>query len=240
MEILEKWPSADHYAKEVPMTMSSLAELLETFSDTVFSVCFHKLPTVDGAVEKLNAHSLASAKKDAAKLAKEMTEGELCTMVCHLVKVENNLGRSTVIDLKATTPNKFRQVDHRTIEWIVFKNVKYVLKKGAKKAADDHEEEKKKKDEPMWDPKKLAAGNWFSTTMYLDVKSIDGAEVLAESKDQMIAVDTKIVEEEMDCANIYSSEEKLALTKVVKIMKEAHSSAFTVCFNAKVDEKAIQ
>ena len=37
-EILEKWPSADHYAKEVPMTMTSLAELLETFSDTVFTV----------------------------------------------------------------------------------------------------------------------------------------------------------------------------------------------------------
>jgi hypothetical protein len=72
-EILEKWPSADHYAKEVPMTMTSLAELLETFSDTVFTVCFHKLPTVDGAVEKFEAHSLASAKKDAAKLAKEIT-----------------------------------------------------------------------------------------------------------------------------------------------------------------------
>ena len=97
--ILEKWPSADHYAKEVPMTMTSLAELLETFSDTVFTVCFHKQPTVDGAVDKLNAESLASAKKDAAKLAKMLTEGELCTMICHLVKVENNLGRSTVIDL---------------------------------------------------------------------------------------------------------------------------------------------
>jgi hypothetical protein len=35
----------------------------------------------------------------------------------------------------------------------------------------------------MWDPKKLAAGNWFSTTMYLDVKSADAAEVLAESND---------------------------------------------------------
>jgi hypothetical protein len=44
---------------------------------------------------------------------------------------------------RATTPNKFRQVDHRTIEWIVFKNVKYVLKKGAKKGGDDQEEEKK-------------------------------------------------------------------------------------------------
>jgi hypothetical protein len=72
----------------------------------------------------------------------------------------------------------------------------------------------------MWDPKKLAAGNWFSTTMYLDVKSADGAEVLAESNDQMIAVDTKIVEEEMHSANVYASEEKLPLTKVVKVMKE--------------------
>jgi hypothetical protein len=42
---------------------------------------------------------LAGVKKDAAKIAKQLTEGELCTMICHLVKVENNLGRSTVIDL---------------------------------------------------------------------------------------------------------------------------------------------
>lgn len=159
-------------------------------------------------------------------------------MICHLVKVENNLGRSTVIDLQATTPSKFRQIDHRTIEWIIFRNVKYVLKKGAKKA-DDQEE--KKKGEALWDPKKLAAGNWFSTTMYLDVKANDGNEILAESQDeQMIAVDKQIVEEEMYCANIYGSEQKLPLTQVVKVLKEAHSTAFTICFNAKVDEKAIQ
>lgn len=64
----------------------------------------------------------------------------------------------------------------------MFKNVKYVLKKGAKKAADD-EEVKKKKDEPLWDPKKLAVGNWFSTTMYLDIKSIGDDSVMAESND---------------------------------------------------------
>ena len=88
-------------------------------------------------------------------------------MTCHLVKVENNLGRSTVIDLNAQSPSKFRQVDHRSIEWIIFKNVKYVLKKGAKKA---EEEEKKKGEAPLWDPKKLAVGNWFSSTMYVDIK----------------------------------------------------------------------
>ena len=36
-----------------------------------------------------------------------------------------------------------------------------------------------------------------------------------------------------------SPEEKLALTKVVKILKEAHSSALTICFHTKVDEKAV-
>lgn len=44
----------------------------------------------------------------------------------------------------------------------------------------------------------------------------------------------------MNCANIYASEQKLSLTNVVKVLKEAHSSAFTICFNTKVDEKAIQ
>lgn len=55
----------------------------------------------------------------------------------------------------------------------------------------------------------------------------------------MIAVDRQIVEQEMNCANIYGAEEKLALTKVVKILKEAHSSAFTISFRTKVDAKAI-
>lgn len=68
----------------------------------------------------------------------------------HLVKCENSLGRSTVIDLSSKADNKFRQVDHRTIEYIILRNVKYVLKKGAKKsvvdAADDEDEKNKKSD----------------------------------------------------------------------------------------------
>jgi hypothetical protein len=84
-------------------------------------------------------------------------------MTCHLVKVENNLGRSLVIDLTAIGDNKFRQIDHRTIDWIVFKNVKYVLKKGGKKDSDADGEERKR-GEPLWDYSKLAIGNYFSTT----------------------------------------------------------------------------
>lgn len=86
-------------------------------------------------------------------------------MTCHLVKVENHLGRSTVIDLTANTPNKFRQVDHRSIQWIIFKNVKYSLKKGGKKE-DADEDEEYKKPKTLWNPKELAVGNWFSNTNY--------------------------------------------------------------------------
>lgn len=163
--------SGTHFAKEVPMNMTQLADLIETCSDNVITVQFRKQANKESAQQLLEETSFKNLKDKAAvaKLAKELTEGELCTMTCHLIKTENNLGRSTVIDLSATTENKFRQVDHRSIDYIIFKNVKYVLKKGAKKSADDEEE---KKDAVQWDKKQLNVGNWFSTTSYFKVKKI--------------------------------------------------------------------
>jgi hypothetical protein len=61
-----------------------------------------------------------SDKSRLSQLSKSLIEGKQCKLVCHLVDVENNLGRSTVIDLNAKTPSKFRQVDHRSIEYIIF------------------------------------------------------------------------------------------------------------------------
>jgi len=49
-------------------------------------------------------------------------------MQCHLVKCEHSLGRSTVINLNSESENKFRLVDHRTIEYIILRNTKYTLK----------------------------------------------------------------------------------------------------------------
>jgi hypothetical protein len=39
---------------------------------------------------------------------------------------------------------------------------------------------------------------------------------------------------------VYETEEKLALTKVAAILEGAKSTCFTVCFNAKVDEKDVR
>ena len=49
------------------------------------------------------------------KLAKELIEGEECEIIGHLIDSDNNLGRSTIIDLNAPAKINFRQVDHRTI-----------------------------------------------------------------------------------------------------------------------------
>lgn len=65
-DIVEKMSSGSHHAKEVPMTMTGLAELMETFSDTVFTVCFHKQPSVESAKETLEKLSLAELKKQAS------------------------------------------------------------------------------------------------------------------------------------------------------------------------------
>ena len=48
------------------------------------------------------------------------------------MKIEKNLGRIFVADLQAKSASKIRQIDCKTIEWFVFKNVKYILHKGAK------------------------------------------------------------------------------------------------------------
>ena len=128
--------SATHFAKEVPMTMTELAELIEAAGDTVFSVTFRKQPTAEHAQEKLEQIKFDDLKKKEilTTVAKDIIEGQRVTMVCHLVEAQNSLGRSLVTDLSSAAPNKFRQVDHRSIESITLKNVKYTLKKGGKKA----------------------------------------------------------------------------------------------------------
>ena len=113
-----------------------------------------------------------------SQLANEIIEGKKVTMICHMVEVENNLGRSLVIDLSATSENKYRQIDHRSIDFIIFKNIKYILKKGAKSTDFD---EKEDKNAPKWDKNSLSVGNWFSGARYFQAISDNGNEVVCKS-----------------------------------------------------------
>ena len=182
--------------------------------------------------------SVADLKNEAKKkeVVKLLTEGESCKLICYLVELQTILGRSTVIDLSAKTDSKFRQIDHRTIESIILRNVKYTLKKASAKSGEAKAEEKKK-DEPKWDFSKLAVGNWFSGTSYYRANKIDGDTVQARCESKDITVSKDIMEYEMSCADVFATEEKLALTKVAEALSSANSKCFTVCFNTKIDEK---
>ena len=169
-------------------------------------------------------------------------------MVCHLVNVENNLGRSTVVDLNASSLNRagFRQVDHRSIEFIIFKNVKYVLRKGSKGSAstvassDDADMDDKKVDTPKWDSSQLKVGDWFSGTRYFKAKKQNGDNVICRSQGKDIEISRNILETQMHNSSVFNEEEKISLTQVATLLSDANSKAFTVSFTTKVDEKAVK
>lgn len=129
--------SADQFEEELKVSRTELIELFHSVGDTVFTVCFNKQPKADDINE-----AIASANKgkiipikDLQKIVKDAYKGEERILVGYLVKTETGFGRSMVIDLEAdkskSTPDwdsRLRQVDHRTISWLIIKNKKYSVK----------------------------------------------------------------------------------------------------------------
>jgi len=98
-ELLENSFSADQYDKEEKhASKTRVAETLVHSPNRPLSVCFLKS---DGTERVLRGR---------------------------LVKPEPLLGRSMVEDLDVKGDNRLRQVDHRTIKWLIVDGVKYTVK----------------------------------------------------------------------------------------------------------------
>jgi len=155
-DLLEKdmW-SADHFDKEIKCNMTDLSEIIETCSDTIFKVQFKCKVDPKNIEAELKDLKLKDLKKgdEIKKLAKQFTEGKTEVITGHLVESENHFGRSLVIDLNAPANNNMRQVDHRHIEWIIFRNVKYTL--GKKAPGTEELPLKYDKADRKWDSSKL-------------------------------------------------------------------------------------
>ena len=129
--------SANQYNEEVKVSRTELIELFSKVGDAVFTVCFNKQPSADAindAIESANKGRILPIK-ELKKLVKDAYKGEERILIGYLVKVETGFGRSTVIDLEAERGNnpewdgRIRQVDHRTLQFLICKNVKYTIKK---------------------------------------------------------------------------------------------------------------
>lgn len=97
-ELLESAYSADQYDEEIKVSKTQAAELLIHSPNRPFTVNFEK----NDGVER--------------------------TLRGRLIAPEPLLGRSMVEDLDETSDHKLRQVDHRTIKWIIVEGTKYIVK----------------------------------------------------------------------------------------------------------------
>jgi len=95
---LDTFISANRSDKEELKTKTELAELLVNAGWKPFTVTFEK------------------------------ADGSLRTLVGKLVKPEPLLGRSLVTDFNVDDDDRFRFVDHRTIQSLVMDGVRYILK----------------------------------------------------------------------------------------------------------------
>lgn len=91
-----------------------------------FTVCFTTKVDDKMVVEKLKD---VKGKLNAAKaleLAKELLKGKESTLTARLSRADGKLGRSLVIELPT---QGYRQVDHRTLRWLIVDGIKYIVKK---------------------------------------------------------------------------------------------------------------
>jgi hypothetical protein len=97
-ELIESSFSADQYQEEVKVNKTKAAEILVSSINRPIKVSFDKQ---DGTERILRGR---------------------------MIQPEPLLGRSMVEDLDIADGHRLRQIDHRTINWLVVDGVKYVVK----------------------------------------------------------------------------------------------------------------
>ncbi|MCB9806250.1 hypothetical protein H6775_03810 [Candidatus Nomurabacteria bacterium] len=128
--------SSEQYSEEVKVSRTEMAEKLRHAGDMVFKVCFNKKPKesvlcqeiYDAVKRKGSAYPKAEdVQANIARLVKNGLNGEERVLVGYLLRTETTeTGYSLVADL---VNGGVRQVDHRSLNWLVLNDKKYVLKK---------------------------------------------------------------------------------------------------------------
>lgn len=96
--LVESFVSADTWDDQKEVTKTAMAEKLVNAGVLPFTVCFVK------------------------------SRGQERVLRGRLVEHENLLGRSMVLDFDVAKGSPLREVDHRTLKWLILDGVKYVLK----------------------------------------------------------------------------------------------------------------
>jgi len=88
------------------------------------------LPTQKVSKTKAAELLINAKKEDVFTVRFKKADGRKRTLVGTLHNTENHMGRSNVIDHQVYGGgSQIRQVDHRTIEWLILRGTRYQVKK---------------------------------------------------------------------------------------------------------------
>lgn len=150
------------------------------------------------------------------------------------------MGRSLVIDLEAAAGTNFRQVDHRTIQSIILRNVKYTL--GKKSTLSTLEGVKRDEKAPKWEQSKLKLGNWFSENQFYRLDTTTGKQwdmTIKNHENGKYSVPIPQIYD-MFSGTLFESTEKVTRTNMIELFTNAAETAFTVTFRRKVTPEDVQ
>lgn len=118
------------YTAEHKVSRTKLIQVLEHARDTIFTVTFRKKASQNDIASMLYNNKTemgqVTNEREMHKYAKLIQNiGQIRTLTGILLSCEPFMGRSKVIDLQQPAGKNERQVDHRTLESIIIKNVRY-------------------------------------------------------------------------------------------------------------------
>ncbi|NCO74851.1 MAG: hypothetical protein GW856_06355 [Cyanobacteria bacterium] len=130
--------SASQYQIEKYITRTEVNNILANIGQQIFTINFNKQVKQDDIKNKLltaikdeegNPLTYEQIEKNLKIISKELNKGEERTLIGYLLEINNEMGRSSAIDLEIERgQNRLRQIDHRTINYLIFKNTKYLVK----------------------------------------------------------------------------------------------------------------
>lgn len=125
--VTERCHSANQFTEERKVSKTEMAKIFSQAFGAVFTVTFRKLPKTEDLTQMVVGFNNGSfsSKEKIEKDIKQFMKGERRILIGTMTNPEHDLGRAMVYDLEN---NGTRLVDYRTIESLIFKNVKYVVK----------------------------------------------------------------------------------------------------------------
>ena len=139
--------SADHFEKEEKVNMTDLAEIFLNNTRIAMTVCYRKkdepksAKAIKAEKDALKAKLHSANMIELQKLIDEFVDNPIQTVVQgdervmkgrHYGKI-NSLGRNEFVDMEAenkkgTYDSRVKQVDTRTLKYVIVNKVKYILK----------------------------------------------------------------------------------------------------------------